>query len=103
MRLPLSRGLLGLVTLLVVIIYYMPIGHVDFAENWGEGTFGLYVAPRSTAIVSVLRGSPADRAGIRVGDTLLTAETMPSRRASVRRIPASERRSRCAVGRSSIT
>ena len=71
MRLPLSRGLLGLVTLLVVIIYYMPIGHVDFAENWGEGTFGLYVAPRSTAIASVLRGSPADRAGIRVGDTLV--------------------------------
>ena len=71
MRLPLSRGLLGLVTLLVVIIYYMPIGHVNFAENWGEGTFGLYVAPRSTAIASVLRGSPADRAGIRVGDTLV--------------------------------
>ncbi|MGC1986594.1 MAG: PDZ domain-containing protein, partial [Candidatus Cybelea sp.] len=71
MRLPLSRGLLGLVTLLVVIIYYMPIGHVDFAETWGEGTFGFYIAPRSTTIASVLRGSPGDRAGIRVGDTLV--------------------------------
>lgn len=71
MRQNLSRGLLGLVTLLIVIIYYMPVGHVDFAETWGEGTFGMYVPQRSSAIVSVLRRSPADRAGIRVGDTLV--------------------------------
>jgi hypothetical protein len=62
---------LGLVTLLVVIIYYMPVGHVDFAETWGEGTFGIYVPPRTSAIVSVLRSSPADRAGVRVGDALV--------------------------------
>jgi hypothetical protein len=67
----LSRGLLILVTLVVVVVYYMPIGHVDFAENWGEATFGLTVVPRTVIVASIDRGSPADRAGIRVGDRLV--------------------------------
>ncbi len=71
MRQALSRGLLILVTLLVITIYYVPIGHVDFAENWGEGTFGLTLPPRVAIVVSVDRGSPADRAGIRAGDRLV--------------------------------
>ena len=70
MRQVLSRGVLILVTLLVVILYYVPIGHVDFAENWGEGTFGIALPPRTTAVVGVDRGSPADRAGVRIGDRL---------------------------------
>jgi hypothetical protein len=71
MRLALARGFLILVTLFVVAIYYLPIGHVDFAENWGEGTFGLTLPPRTVTVVSVDKGSPADRAGIRTGDRLV--------------------------------
>ncbi|MBV8434860.1 MAG: hypothetical protein JO029_11330 [Candidatus Eremiobacteraeota bacterium] len=66
----LSRGALVLVTFVVAILYYVPIGHVDFAENWGEGSFGLTLLPREATVVGVDRGSPADRAGIRVGDRL---------------------------------
>ncbi|MBV8068209.1 MAG: hypothetical protein JO113_09570 [Candidatus Eremiobacteraeota bacterium] len=71
MRQALARGLLVLVTLFVVALYYLPIGHVDFAENWGEGTFGLTMPARAVTVVSVEKGSPADRAGIRVGDRLV--------------------------------
>ena len=71
MRQNLSRALLIVVTLLVVAIYYLPIGHSDFVENWGEGTFGIVTAPRETVVLSVARGSPADRAGVRAGDRLL--------------------------------
>ena len=74
MRQLLSRGVLTLVTLLVVILYYVPIGHVDFAENWGEGTFGITLPLRTTTVVGVARGSPADRAGIRVGDRFAPAK-----------------------------
>ena len=66
----LSRGVLVLVTLLVAVLFYVPIGHVDFAENWGEGTFGITLPPRTTIVVGIDRGSPADRAGVRVGDAL---------------------------------
>jgi hypothetical protein len=71
MRQALSRGLLILVTLFVVALYYLPIGHVDFAENWGEGTFGFSLPARAVIVASVDRGSSADRAGIRVGDRLV--------------------------------
>ena len=46
MRQTLARALLIIVTLFVVVIYYVPIGHVDFAENWGEGTFGIALPPQ---------------------------------------------------------
>ncbi|MBV8149740.1 MAG: hypothetical protein JO092_11650 [Candidatus Eremiobacteraeota bacterium] len=71
MRKALASGLLILVTLFIVAIYYLPIGHVDFAENWGEGTFGLTIPTRTVTVVSVEKGSPADRAGIRTGDRLV--------------------------------
>ncbi|MGA8325944.1 MAG: hypothetical protein WB757_07680 [Candidatus Cybelea sp.] len=71
MRQALSRGFLVLVTLLVVVLYYLPIGHVDFAENWGEGTFGLTLLPRSPIVVAIDRGSPAARAGVRIGDRIV--------------------------------
>ncbi len=71
MRQALSRGLLVLITLVVVTVYYLPIGHVDFVENWGEGTFGISLPTRTPIVVSVGRGSPADRAGVRAGDRLM--------------------------------
>ncbi|MBV9104232.1 MAG: hypothetical protein JO060_11635, partial [Candidatus Eremiobacteraeota bacterium] len=71
MRQALARGLLMLVTVFVIVVYYMPIGHVDFAENWGEGTFGLTLPAREVTVVGVEKGSPADRAGIRPGDRLV--------------------------------
>jgi hypothetical protein len=71
MRQNLSRALLIVVTLLVAAIYYVPIGHVDFAERWGEGTFGVAVPLRTATVLGVAPGSPAARAGIRTGDVLL--------------------------------
>lgn len=71
MRRNLSRALLVAVTLFVAIVYYVPIGHVDFVENWGEGTFGIALPPRSGTVEAVAPGSPAARAGVRVGDRLV--------------------------------
>jgi hypothetical protein len=71
MRQAVARGFLILVTVFVVAMYYLPIGHVDFAENWGEGTFGLIIPTRTVTVVSVQKGSPADRAGVRTGDRLV--------------------------------
>jgi hypothetical protein len=71
MRKTLSRALLIVVTLVVVAIYYLPIGHVDFVENWGEGGFGAINYNRSNVVSRIERGSPADRAGVRVGDLLV--------------------------------
>src|SRR5579871_5766128 len=65
-----SRGILVLITLLVAILFYVPIGHVDFAENWGEGTFGITLPAREGIVVAVDRGSAADRAGVRPGDRI---------------------------------
>ena len=74
MRLFLSRGALALVTLLVVILFYVPIGHVDFAETWGEGSFGVALPLRTAVVIGVVPGSPADRAGVRVGDRLAAGD-----------------------------
>ncbi|HKU80719.1 MAG TPA: PDZ domain-containing protein [Candidatus Tumulicola sp.] len=71
MRRNLSRALLVAVTLFVAIIYYVPIGHVDFVENWGEGTYGITLPARSGTVEAVAPGSPAAQAGIRPGDRLL--------------------------------
>src|SRR5581483_2603500 len=70
MRRALSRGALVFVTLLVVILYYVPIGHVDYAENWGEGSFGITLPARDRLVTAVAPGSPAARAGVRPGDML---------------------------------
>jgi hypothetical protein len=71
MRQTLSVGFLVLVTLLVIVVYYVPIGHFDFAENWGEGTFGVTIPPRANVVIAVDRKSGGERAGIRVGDVLV--------------------------------
>lgn len=72
MRQTLSRILLIIATLLVIAFYYLPIGHTDFAENWGEGTFGFSLPPRVGTVESVEPGSLAERAGIRPGDRIVT-------------------------------
>jgi hypothetical protein len=71
MRKNIARGCLIVVTLFVVALYYLPVGHADFAENWGEGTFGVTIPPQSRVVAGVVRGSPADRAGVRAGDLLV--------------------------------
>ncbi|MFY9720799.1 MAG: PDZ domain-containing protein [Candidatus Cybelea sp.] len=71
MRQGLARAFLIAVTLVVVVIYYMPIGHFDFAENWGEGTFGITIPAQRVIVVEVDSGSPAGRAGVRAGDRLV--------------------------------
>ncbi|MGC2130462.1 MAG: hypothetical protein WA629_10220 [Candidatus Aquilonibacter sp.] len=69
-----ERVVLVLITALVVLIFYVPIGHTDYAGDWRGGTYGAD-ASRSLAgfIDDVVAGSPADRAGIRVGDQLQIA------------------------------
>ena len=57
---------------MVGALYYLPMGHVDFAENWGEGTFGATLQPRDATVAGVDPGSPAARAGIRAGDRIVT-------------------------------
>ena len=42
-------------------VYYLPIGHVDFAENWGEGTFGITIRRGARRSSCVDRDSAADR------------------------------------------
>lgn len=71
MRKTLARALLILVTLLVVVVYYVPIGHVDFAESWGEGTFGIAIPAQQFIVSAVEPGSPADLVGVRGGDRLV--------------------------------
>lgn len=71
MRQMLARTLLIIATLFVVVIYYVPIGHVDFAENWGEGTFGIVLPAQRFIVSAVEPGSAADRAGVRAGDRLI--------------------------------
>ena len=47
MRQMLARAVLILVTLVVVVIYYVPIGHVDFAESWAKARSGSRFLRRS--------------------------------------------------------
>jgi hypothetical protein len=72
MRKTLSRTVLIVATLLVIAIYYLPIGHTDFAENWGEGSFGITLPPREGIVEAVAPGSSAQRAGLRPGDVIVT-------------------------------
>jgi hypothetical protein len=69
-----QRIVLVLVTALVVLVFYIPVGHSDYAGTWGGGTYGAD-ASRSLAgyVDAVAPGSPADRAGVRVGDKVLVA------------------------------
>lgn len=70
-RVALSRALLILITLVFATFFYGAAGHVDFAENWGDGSFGLTLGLRNNVVRAVRPGSPAARAGIRAGDRLV--------------------------------
>ncbi len=66
-----ARIVLVAITALVIAIFYVPLGHADYAGVWGGGTYGIEASRQFTARVdAVAPGSPADLAGIRVGDTL---------------------------------
>ncbi|HTX58047.1 MAG TPA: hypothetical protein VMH02_00120 [Verrucomicrobiae bacterium] len=70
MKRALSRALLIAITLGVVVLYYAPAGHVDFLENWGEGTYGTEFDAGNPVVTAIDPGSPAQRAGVRPGDRL---------------------------------
>ena len=72
---PLARTILIIITALVVVIFYTPLGHTDYVGRWGDGTYGVSGARgRSLQVVNVDPGSPAARAGVREGDELVTRE-----------------------------
>jgi hypothetical protein len=69
-----QRALLVVITALVVAIFYVPIGRSDYAGAWRGGTYGAEANRSIEGIIDdVTPGSPADRAGIRVGDKLVIA------------------------------
>jgi len=69
-----ARIVLIAITALVIAIFYVPLGHSDYAGAWGGGTYGIVASRQFTARVdTVAPGSPADLAGVRGGDTLEVA------------------------------
>jgi hypothetical protein len=71
MRRALSHAALIAITLFVAFVYYVPIGHADFVENWGEGSYGIELPNQSGTIAGVEAGSSAARAGLRAGDYIV--------------------------------
>jgi len=66
-----ARIVLVAITALVIAIFYVPLGHSDYAGVWGGGTYGIEASRQFNARVdAVAPGSPADLAGVRAGDTL---------------------------------
>ena len=93
MRQTLARALLIIVTLFVLVIYYVPIGHVDFAENWGEGYVRYH--PSAAAIdryrpLSPIRSQIARECGPAI--VWSRTVTTKSRRECAQRIRASVKR-----------
>lgn len=77
--------MLILVTIGVIGLFYLPIGHVDLSERWGDGSFGVAFTPTGLAVTEVVAGSPAAKAGIHVGDVIVAR--IGSRRAALLRAP----------------
>jgi hypothetical protein len=66
-----ARLALTAITALVIAIFYVPLGHADYAGVWGGGTYGVASERQfSVRVDAVAPGSPADIAGVRTGDTL---------------------------------
>ena len=69
-----ARIVLIAITALVIAIFYVPLGHSDYSGAWRGGTYGIEASRQFSALVeAVAPGSPADLAGVRVGDTLEVA------------------------------
>ncbi len=69
----LARLALVVITALVVVIFYTPLGHDNYVGRWGDATYGVSGARGGSILVeSVDPGSPADRAGVRPGDILFS-------------------------------
>ena len=92
MRQTLARAFLIMVTLFVVAIYYVPIGHVDFAENWGEGTFGIALPPQRLMSRPLIPIPPRVARECAPAIDWSCTVTMNFRRACGRRIRASVKR-----------
>ncbi|GAC1392625.1 MAG: hypothetical protein NVSMB31_10960 [Vulcanimicrobiaceae bacterium] len=69
-RLALGRTILIVATALVIALYYVPLGHFDYADNWREGTYGFRLGIFSPTITEVTSPKLL-REGIRPGDKLL--------------------------------
>lgn len=65
-----ARAVLFVLTALVVAVFYPPLAHGDFVR-WTGGSFGLETSGGTLQVTEVTRQSPAWRAGIRPGDTLV--------------------------------
>lgn len=71
----LARTVLVVITAVVVVIFYTPLGHADYVGRWGDGTYGVTAARYASVVVaSVDAGSPAARAGVRAGDKLVALQ-----------------------------
>ncbi|MGB6985266.1 MAG: hypothetical protein WBD74_04720 [Candidatus Aquilonibacter sp.] len=67
-----QRIVLVLITALVVLVFYVPVGRSDYAGTWKGGTYGVDAGRSLAGVVdAVAPGSPADLAGIRPGDRVL--------------------------------
>ncbi len=66
-----ARFVLIVITAFVIIIFYVPLGHTDYAGRWGEGTFGIVWSSGPRAVIDdVVPDSPAWKQGIRPGDSI---------------------------------
>jgi len=70
--------------------YFTPAEYKDYQEHpdLGPASVGIYLSKRSgyVTVVSVLPGSPAEKAGIRAGDLIDRVEATPTRELSVLQI-----------------
>ena len=58
----------------MLVVFYVPLGHSDYAGRWGDGTFGIESSRAQRGYATgVEPGSPAQRAGVRAGDRLVVA------------------------------
>ena len=69
-RTSIGRAILFIVTALVVAVYYLPLGHTDYLNNWRTGTYGFSVAPLTNTVDSV-EDANLLRDGVRPGDHML--------------------------------
>ncbi|MDE2480995.1 MAG: hypothetical protein KGN02_02250 [bacterium] len=68
----LGRIALALATVVIVAIFYVPLGHDNFAGTWGDATYGVAAGRGAGSTVTAVQpGLPGARAGIRAGDRIV--------------------------------